>query len=54
MIYLINLDDASSVLMPCYNYIVSFVENICNTSPENEVVQLGLKLINSDLKALRS
>lgn len=36
------IDDAKDVLLPCYNYIVSYVENIINTSPETEVVQLGM------------
>jgi len=35
-------NDANVVLAPYVNYISSYVENICNLSKENEVVQLGL------------
>ena len=52
-IYII-LDDAQAVILPCYNHIVTFVENICNISKDNEVIQLGLLLINNDLKALKN
>jgi hypothetical protein len=35
-------NDAQTVLSPYVNYISSYVENICNLSKEDEVVQLGL------------
>ena len=63
-IFLKNLADAAQVLKPYISYINSYVENICNTSNEQEVVQLARyliillffnlfsQLINSDLKSL--
>jgi hypothetical protein len=34
--------DAASVLKPYLTYIVSYVENICNTTNEPEIRQIGL------------
>lgn len=57
--YLYNLDDAASVLQPYISYINTYIENICDTSKDPEVIQLARyissydsKLINADLKAL--
>jgi hypothetical protein len=35
------LDDASSVLKPYLSYINTYIENICNTSKDPEVVSLA-------------
>lgn len=45
-------DDASSVLNPYKSYITSYVENIINTCQDNEIIQLGVNLINADLKKI--
>jgi hypothetical protein len=38
---LINLADAAQVLKPYISYIISYVENICNTSNDQEITQLA-------------
>lgn len=47
-------DDASAVLNPYKSYITSYVENIINTCQDNEIIQLGVNLINVDLKKIQS
>ena len=40
-IYLISIADAAQVLKPYISYIISYVENICNTSNDQEITQLA-------------
>ena len=46
-------NDAESLLKPYVSYITTYLENICNTSADPDVIQHAQKFMNEDLKKLK-
>ena len=45
--------DAEAILKPYVSYITTYLENICNTSADQDVIQHAKKFINDDLNKLK-
>ena len=45
--------DGESIIKPYVTYIITYLENICNTSAEPSVIQLAQKLMKEDLAKLK-
>ena len=47
-------DDATKIIRPYLSYLITYLENICNTSTDVEVIETAQKFLDKEINQLKS